>query len=157
MSFNPSRIIDSHLLTDRFGAWPSFHDAEVLQVTLDRSGPDLIATLHVFEVSAAVTADGFYELQNHTSAVLRFGGIAQLHLEEFNHQNALMGLQLEDISSHQLELLRWNVSFDAAHGLDATFMCRSITVERATDHQSSATSASSTGTQGRPGPEPHRP
>lgn len=150
MSFDPNRIVDSHLLTDRFGSWPSFHDAEVLQLTLDRGGPDLVTSLHVFEMTSTVTTDGFYELQNHTVVDLRFGGIAQLELTEFNHQNALMGLSLEDITAHQLEHLRWQVSLDAANGLDATFVCRTISVERASDYVPGAVLASPSGTQGGP-------
>jgi hypothetical protein len=30
-------IDDHHLVTDVFGAWPSFHDAEVHRVVLDRT------------------------------------------------------------------------------------------------------------------------
>ena len=33
-------------------------------------------------------------------------------------------------SSRQLELLKWEVTFDAAYGLDASFLCRGIAAFR---------------------------
>jgi hypothetical protein len=51
-----SNIENSHLLTDIFGRWPSFHDAELLRMTLGRGeaqsfSPYLQATIHVFEMT----------------------------------------------------------------------------------------------------------
>lgn len=42
-----------------FGRWPSFHDAEVLRVALDRSGddgPTLELVVHVFVMTGEVDA-----------------------------------------------------------------------------------------------------
>ena len=134
-AFGPSRIDNASVLVAVFGYWPSFHDAEVLAIRLDRSGvsggPELEADIHVFEMTSTVTPDGLYELRHHTLVTLRFEGVDELSLEGFNNQNALMGLQIEDISSRQLELLKWEVTFDAAFGLDASFLCRGIAVASA--------------------------
>ena len=131
-AFDASRVDNSTALVDVFGYWPSFHDAEVLAVRLDRSGisggPELEVDVHVFEMTSTVTPEGFYELRHHTFVTLRFEGVDELSLEGFNNQNALMGLQIEDISSRQLEFLKWEVNLDAAYGRDASFLCRAITV-----------------------------
>ncbi len=46
------KIAGAERVLDIFGAWPSFHDAEVLSLRLDRSGlsggPELEAEIHVF-------------------------------------------------------------------------------------------------------------
>jgi hypothetical protein len=59
--------IDNHeLLTRIFGTWPSFHDAEVLTVRLDRSGnsaddgPALEAAIHVFRMTSEIDSRGYY-------------------------------------------------------------------------------------------------
>jgi len=56
------KVINNEALTNIFGYWPSFHDAEVTQVRLDRgegvgpagetTNPTLEADIHVFEMSA---------------------------------------------------------------------------------------------------------
>jgi hypothetical protein len=42
-----------------FGAWPSFHDAEILRIEMDRSGPRVAADL-LSPLRAAVTAISSY-------------------------------------------------------------------------------------------------
>ena len=129
---DPARITNSAALVDVFGCWPSFHDAEVLAIRLDRSGasggPELEADVHVFEMTSTVMPAGFYELRHHTLVTLRFEGVDELSLEGFNNQNALMGLLIEDISSRPQELLKCEVTFDAAYGVDASFLSRGIAV-----------------------------
>jgi hypothetical protein len=126
-----SLVGNSRALTDIFGAWPSFHDAEVLRLRLDRDGAagvELEANIYVFEMTGEVTADGFYKLQNQTLATMIFGGLDQLRMEGFNHQNVLFGLSLVDISDRQLDALRWEVSFESSYGVSAQFLCESVAV-----------------------------
>ena len=45
-------IENGHLLTDRFGRWPSFHDAEVVRARFERAGEDapfMECDIHLFE------------------------------------------------------------------------------------------------------------
>ena len=92
------KIRNSNLLTEIFGEWPSFHDAQVLKIVLDRApsgefcGPALEAYIHVFEITSEVDKDGFYKLTNHTHVELAFLEIDELSLEDFNHQNVLNSL-----------------------------------------------------------------
>jgi hypothetical protein len=155
------KIRNSEALEDIFGYWPSFHDAEVVEVRLDRGDslapdggprkPTLEADTHVFEMTDQVTEQGFYAQRKHTLATFAFRGIDELQLDGFNHQNVLFGLELEDISDRQLEVLKWRVSFDSSFGLAATFMCEEIEVVRAVPFDPSAHIA---GTQQPPSPAP---
>jgi hypothetical protein len=129
-------IQGSQLVTAIFGQWPSFHDSEVVSITIARSepydaGPTLEAEIHVFEMTSEVTPSGYYVLRNHTLVTLRFSGITSLELVDFNNQNVLMGLQIEDIRSHQLEGLPWRVSLDPSFGVSARFLCHAIEVRSA--------------------------
>lgn len=53
-----SKIKNSNLLVEILGQWPSFHDAEVLKIVLDRApsgqycGPNLEAHIHVFQMTS---------------------------------------------------------------------------------------------------------
>jgi len=129
-----SKIQNSHLLTDIFGKWPSFHDAEVLHIVLDRDGarpftPYLQATIHLFEMTSQIDERGSYVLKNHVALTFRFIEIYELKLEDFNQQNVLQGLSILDVSERQLERIRFEVSFDGIFGVSAKFQCNSVSVE----------------------------
>ncbi len=127
MSDVESRIANSQLLTGIFGTWPSFHDAEVVRLCLDRDGAAgalLEADIHLFEMTSEVTPDGFYRHRHDTMATLRFAGVDELSVVGFNHQNVLSELSLAENPSHT----GWEVSFDASFGVAIQFSCESISV-----------------------------
>ena len=122
-------------LIDVFGRWPSFHDAEVVWLKIDRRssgegcfGPTLNAQVHTFEITSEVDNDGFYVLRNHVLVHLQFSEVVESHFRWFNQQNALHGLTLIDISDRQLERVKWDVQFESAYGVDAAFQCHSLEV-----------------------------
>lgn len=148
---DPSRIRNSEALTTVFGRWPSFHDAEVVRLRLERSGtsgPELEADIYVFEMTSEVTPDGFYHLRHHTLATLLFSGIDRLAVDDFNQQNVLFELELKDISDRQLDVLKWEVAFDASWGVGAQFMCEAISVLRAEPFEPGPQPPSPRGTRG---------
>lgn len=123
-------IAGAEQLVAVFGYWPSFHDAEVLWLRLDRRdhgegcyGPTLEALVHAFEMTSEVGADGYYILRHHVLVHLRFLDVVELRLDGFNYQNALMGLTLTDLRDRQMERVRWEIHFDSAFGADASFQC----------------------------------
>ena len=128
------RIGGAEQLTAIFGYWPSFHDAEVLWIKLDRQpyivryGPTLEALIHTHEMTSEVDSAGFYVLRNHVLVHMRFEGVDQLHLEGFNHQNALGELALTDLRDRQMEWIRWEVKFASSWGVGASFQCYSVEV-----------------------------
>lgn len=127
-------IENQEALTRIFGDWPSFHDAEVLSLLLDRHGfedrpgPTLEAKIHLFQMTGEVDERGYFRLRNHTLVVLRFFQVDGLKLEGFNHQNVLRELSIEDISSRQMEDIKFKVHFSSAFGLEASFLCRAVAV-----------------------------
>lgn len=132
MTNNPTDLVeDAARLTSVFGRWPSFHDAEVVRIVLDRSGsegPSLEARLHVFEMTDRVGPTGAYVLENHTLVTLGFSGVALERMEDFNHQNVLWDLVLTAIDSEGSGGRRIAVSMASSHGLDATFECTSCKI-----------------------------
>jgi len=56
------RIENSEAITSLFGYWPSFHDAEVIQISISRfsehgGAPSLSADVHVFEMTRQLNSD----------------------------------------------------------------------------------------------------
>ena len=72
-----------------FGEWPSFHDAEVIRASLDRSSdeaPTLELVIQVFQMTPEVDSKGYFVLKNHTEVRMLFTKIALSRFEWFNHQ-----------------------------------------------------------------------
>src|SRR5688572_9083676 len=116
------KILNIHLLTDIFGRFPSFHDAEVLKITLNRElrgsfSPSLEAVIHVFERTSEIGENNKYLLKNHSAVTFRFEQIYQLAVEDFNHQNVLQGLRITDFSKSQPESLKFEVFFEGIFGV----------------------------------------
>jgi hypothetical protein len=134
MSNIADKIEHSKLLTEVFGRWPSFHDAEVVSLELFReskgvSQPNLKARIHVFEMTPEVDGQGFYILKNHVLVSFLFCGIDESTVVGFNQQNVLWDLVITDITSRQLERLRFEVHFSSSFGVEAEFKCRSVEIE----------------------------
>ena len=129
----PANVIErAERLTSTFGYWPSFHDAEVIEFNLWRGDvdpdakrytfPTLTTKIHLWEITSELDARGYYVLRHHTLATLRFHDVSELHMEGFNHQNAIYGLS---ITSAPMEGFpqRLHVEFEPAFGVTATFYC----------------------------------
>jgi hypothetical protein len=143
--FDPSSmIVDSHKVTDIFGYWPTFHDAEVqsfsvsggetIAQTLPSDTPIINARIHVFEMTQEVDQQGFYVLAKHTLVDLRFGDIVDLKLEGFVQQNALWGLNIQPVPlspGFSQDPASIKVEFSPSCGLYAAFQCGSVSVASA--------------------------
>jgi hypothetical protein len=124
------KIKGSEKLTESFGEWPSFHDAEVLTFEMDRNGPTIRSSIDVFATTSELDPQGFYVLKNRSTANLRFDGVTNFSAKWLNSQNVLFELAIVDISDPQLEEgVRFEVTFDESFGLHAEFLCRSVEVE----------------------------
>ncbi|HEV2137080.1 MAG TPA: Imm50 family immunity protein [Terracidiphilus sp.] len=98
--FDPSpHIKNSYKITDVFGFWPSFQDAEILDLRLSvadgepwvagSESPALEMTIHVFERTDDLTPEGRFVLNKHTLVRLRFRNIDGLQLSNFWYQNCI--------------------------------------------------------------------
>jgi Immunity protein 50 len=123
-------VFNEEALVERFGEWPSFHDAEIYGVRLD-SGQRadgvvrLELDIHVFAVDG-VRPDGHLNYLNHTLVTLEFEEVEALELDGFGHQNVLFDLKLEEVNlaaGRQIE-----VELSSSHGLAGGFRCRTATV-----------------------------
>lgn len=120
------RIENADGLLRIFGTWPSFHDAEVVRLEMDRSGPDgptLELAVHLFSMTPEVDADGYFVLGDHTLVTLRFQGVASLSLEGFNGQNVLLEMEFLALDPDRNEGRRLDVTLDTSYGLEGHFQC----------------------------------
>jgi hypothetical protein len=124
----PPEIPGADQVVQWFGYWPSFHDAEVLSITLNRSGASYVQ-IHTWEKTSEVDANGYYVRTKHAVVTFLFEGflmdreeISRMRIEWFNHQNVLTSLRVVRIpDGHSLFL-------DGIFGVDACIDCERISV-----------------------------
>jgi hypothetical protein len=125
-------VENAALLTRVFGGWPSFHDAEVLTMHLDRAGadgPSLEACVHVFRATGEVGAQGRYVLTHHTKVTLRFVDILLARLRGFDGQNSLWDLDIVEVDPAESDGRRLSVCFGSNVGVECELLCNRIVVE----------------------------
>jgi hypothetical protein len=133
-----SLIQGSGKLTSIFGYWPSFHDAEVIEIHFWRGDidtdnnkyvfPVLTARLHLWEITREVNPEGYLSRRHHTLARLRFYDVGGFKMEGFNHQNAILGLRVTSQERSEGPSPLFDVQFEPAFGMGASFTCSRIEV-----------------------------
>jgi hypothetical protein len=112
-----------------FGYWPTFHDAEVLSISLDRLRGCRVA-IHAFETTAEVDRSGHYVAVKH--AVVTFSGeglprdengISNIRIEFFNHQNVLSSASVHKRPPEGYELV-----LEGCYGVDGSIVCERMSV-----------------------------
>ena len=131
---NIDNIKNANLLTEVFGRFPSFHDAEVHHISLDRGernylDPSLRVLIHVFERTPEVDENGHYRLKNHVLVWFRFSRIVNLELADFNQQNVLQDLQIINLSNRERDKVKFKIVFHGIFGVSARFHCDSVSIE----------------------------
>lgn len=147
-----NNVRNVELLINAFGEFPSFHDAEAVRVTLERvydgaSCPTMHVLIRGFAYAPIENDLDKNFLRTDYDVRLIFTGIFGLKLENFNHQNVLGKLEIQDFSGElpdrlrgderllglvkrqQIDDLRFHVKFEYCFGIDAEFFCESVIVD----------------------------
>lgn len=122
-------VLAGEVLTEHFGHWPSFHDAEVQSLHLDSGQRSdgrstLKAEIHVFEPTGEVDDTGHFVIRNHALVTLLFVDLSHVDLNWFGNQNVLDGLTIEEGSTSRGKRLR--VEFPSNHNLEGEFECAEV-------------------------------
>ncbi len=76
-----------------FGEVPTFHDAEILSLSLNRTGTSELI-VHGWVMTEEVDPDGYIVLDKHAVVTFTFTDIMDLQLDGFSRQNVIAGLRL---------------------------------------------------------------
>ena len=118
------------------GRVPSFHDAEIISVTLDREGISGNIRIRTFEMTSDVDAQGYFVLKKHVVVGFQLSGITGLELTDFNHQNVIDGLSVSDAS--QAAAAKLVVEVRSIFGFGGKWRCQSAEVTAVTQGPSEA-------------------
>lgn len=133
-----SLIAGSEKLTKIFGYWPSFHDAEVLDLHFARGHvepekgvynfPILTLRIHVWKLTKNVDSEGYLILQHHTLTTLKFRDVSDFQMQGFNYQNAVLELVLTSQERAEGPSPYFAVEFVPAFDMGASFNSLGIEV-----------------------------
>ncbi len=130
-------IDGSEQLIDIYGEWPSFHDAEILLICLDRNyydeinhsyRPAITIKIHCFNLTNDII-EGKYKTTKHHSITLIFTGLVEFEFKYgFGNQNVVSDIIITDISSHQLEDIKYSIYIDSMTQCELQFQCHKTKV-----------------------------
>jgi hypothetical protein len=121
------KIAGEEKLLEIFECWPSFHDANILEWRREAGagGVGIILVIHLFRMTSDIDESGYFRLEKHTRATLRFDGCADVQLSEFDTGIifTLKITEIADVGGPKLD-----VAIDSSYGLDGTFKCDRVEV-----------------------------
>jgi hypothetical protein len=118
------RIENHEKLLEMFSGWPSFHDAEVIGIELNREGPNppvLTLNIYVFSLSSALNEQGHFVKSREAIVTFEFFGVGLDHIDGFNAQNVLSSLRIA--SKPGADTPRLQVGLVPLYGVSAEFSC----------------------------------
>ncbi|WP_075288675.1 Imm50 family immunity protein [Pararhizobium arenae] len=118
-----------------FGEVPTFHDAEIISLSLSRTGASELK-IHGWIMTDGVDPNGYILLDKHAVVTFSFEGVMDLQIDGFSHQNVIAGLTLrratdrgrsgyyampEDVDDIEIELL-------PCYGLDGFIRAKKVAI-----------------------------
>lgn len=130
MNAIPSYIIDHELVLAVYHDWPSFHDAEIITLKMDRSrilfdaiyNARIELVIHCFEMTQETNEKGYFQLVKHNLVHFEFEDVRDVNLYGFNLQNAMLKLIFEELPRDEAGNHRFKVVLNPAHGLGGEFI-----------------------------------
>jgi hypothetical protein len=113
----------------RFGAWPSFHDAEIHSVLMDRTRPDgpyLEMRIHVHTVKAEPDREGRY-IDKQAMVTMRFSRMESEEIVGFNEQNSIFDMDMQCDQDHI------KVEISSSYGCAGSFTCKHVAIRSVED------------------------
>ena len=106
-----------------FGHWPSFHDAEVLSLHINRAGRSQIR-VYTFITGDRTDSTGHYVVEREAIVVFEFENIKSLRLEgeDADRQNVIASLTVEQTSGG------WRLELSPCYGLAGEIVAAELSV-----------------------------
>jgi hypothetical protein len=105
-----------------FGHWPSFHDAEIISLVLNRSGLSVLR-VHTWNTTGEVDERDCYIKEKHVVVSFEMEEILSLDLTNFSQQNVLFGMEI--LKGDQ----GWELIFNRRYGLRGSISVRRLSIE----------------------------
>ena len=121
------RIVNHHFVTDHYGYWPEFHDAEIISVYCNRNAenysPSIEFKIQVSEITNKIIGT-HYKLIKHSIIEIELLDVVEMDMKGFNMQNVAFYI----IFGQDSELLTMEVN--PSYGLAAYVSARQIRIKK---------------------------
>lgn len=114
----PTYILNYKAVTDLYGHWPSFHDANVIAYEISNDIINL--ALHNWQMTKEVDEKGYFVLKDHSLVSFRFKDIYDVNMDSFASGNILFGLEFIPNSDASFK-----VELDSVMDMSGSFSARS--------------------------------
>jgi hypothetical protein len=121
MTLVPLDLPGSEDVIAYFGAWPSFHDAEVVSLELNRVGTSILR-VHTFATTGELNSRGQFITHKHAIVSFSLDEIVTIQLDGFNHQNVIFGLAISNVSEG------YEIVLDPCYGLSGRIVGKQLRV-----------------------------
>ena len=115
-------ITGANALAVWFGSWPSFHDAEIHELHLDRQGVSWLK-VHTWRMTDRVDDKGYYVLEKHVMVTFSLKRVETLVLDGFSHQNVISELVIEQVHDGVV------MTLEPCYGLSGMIEAKEMSIE----------------------------
>jgi hypothetical protein len=127
----PIYLVGHELVTAVYNHWPSFHDAEVISLSLDRShilfdeiyNPRIDLAVYCMAMVWNGNAEQFENVKR-TLINFEFDEVSDVKIDGFNHQNAILGMEFEELPVGAAGNHSFKIIIDPAGGVACEFIAR---------------------------------
>ncbi len=121
-TFDINSVSGAQEITSWFGNWPSFHDAEVLEIFLSREEESKVK-IDVWEYGSDLDENGNFEIRKRAVVCFFLSDVTELLLTNFNEQNVISELVVEESAEN------FSLVFKPCYGLSGKISAKSLRVE----------------------------
>jgi hypothetical protein len=127
----PPNIPGAETLVEWFGIWPSFHDAEIMSLCIDRERQASSMRIRAFTLSDRIDSNGRFVREREALVVFDFAGIKSLHIEgeDADTQNVISSLLVEETDGG------YRVVLGPCYGLAGEIVVKDLRVKLETTFQ----------------------
>jgi|SRR5438309_4504563 len=116
-----SNVTGASDLLDWFGYWPSFHDAEILELHLNNVEASVLR-VHTWRMTDRVDSSGYFECDKNVVAEFRLCQITKAELYELEGVGVAFGIRFEQTSDGI------QVQIDAAYGVSGSITAKQLQI-----------------------------
>lgn len=115
-------------LIDWFGRAPSFHDAEILEITLNSRGPSTLR-LHTWRLTDEVDDRGFFVLDKHAVVTITLTAVRHATVSNFDLPGIIFGLDItktEIGTEYTKAETGTQLTWTSSYGVEGTLTARGV-------------------------------
>ena len=119
-----------------FGRVPTFHDAEIVSITLSRRAPGTLS-IHAWNMTREVDPKGYFILDRHAVVTFTLGDIMDVQLDGFSPQNVISRLQIrrapvrpdrQSYDAFRSSPQDYEIELEPCYGLNGRIRCKHVAI-----------------------------